>query len=226
MNDEFRFDLHVHSKYSPDSHSELEALAASAADAGLRGFALTDHNTTRGHAALAELARRYRGYLFVPGVEVSTRDGHLLAFGLAVAPPPGQPLEETIEWVDAHGGIAVLPHPFRRTHGVGRALATRSRVPALESRNGHNSELANARAELLAAQRGIGATGGSDAHRPAEVGRCQTVFPDSIESVEDVLDHLRRGHCQGEGRSLPAFGRVKVSLTSALLRVRRGFRAV
>lgn len=226
MSDDFRVDLHVHSKYSPDSHSELEAIAAAVAESGLRGFALTDHNTVRGHAALSELSARYHGFLFIPGVEVSTRDGHLLALGVREAPPRGRALAETVDWVGAHGGVAVLPHPFRRTHGVGRALAASAKVSAIEGRNGHNSELANAHAELVAAQRGIGATGGSDAHRPEEVGRCVTAFPDPVESVEDLLELLHHGQCQAEGRSLAAMGRLRVSLTSGLLRLRRGLRPI
>lgn len=226
MSDEFRIDLHVHSRYSPDSRADLDAIAAAVADAGLRGFALTDHNTTRGHSALSELRRRYRGYLFVPGVEVSTREGHLLAYGVSEAPPSGLPLEEVVEWMEARGGAVVLPHPFRRTHGVGRGVARSARVSAIEGRNGHNSELANARAELVAAQREIGTTGGSDAHRIGEVGRCHTVFAETVESEEDVIDQIRRGHCHAEGRSLTPLGQLRISVTSGMLRLRRGFKPI
>lgn len=226
MSGEFRLDLHVHSKYSRDSSAELEAIAKVAVDTGLRGFALTDHNTTRGHGGLADLQSRYRGYLFVPGVEVSTREGHLLAYGIAEAPPVGLPVAEAIEWVSQRSGVAILPHAFRRSHGVGRVIAEQARVPALEGRNGHNSELANAHAELVAAQRGLGSTGGSDAHLAREVGSCDTVFTDSVESVDDILDQLRRGRCHGEGHSLTSFGRIRVSVRSALLRIGRGFRPI
>lgn len=226
MSDEFRLDLHIHSRYSPDSTADLEAITAAITDAGLRGFALTDHNTTRGHAALAELRGRYRGYLFVPGVEVSTREGHLLGYGIAESPPRGLPVSEAIEWIQSRGGAVVLPHPFRRTHGVGRLVAETARVSAIEGRNGHNSELSNARAELVAAKRGIGSTGGSDAHRVVEVGRCHTVFPETVESVDDVIELLRRGHCHAEGRSLTAVGQLRTGMTAAMRRVRRGFKPV
>ena len=65
MSDEFRVDLHVHSRYSPDSRSGLEAIAARVADAGLRGFALTDHNSTGGLGALAELKVLFFFFFFL-----------------------------------------------------------------------------------------------------------------------------------------------------------------
>ncbi|HTT14649.1 MAG TPA: CehA/McbA family metallohydrolase [Thermoplasmata archaeon] len=226
MSDGLRLDLHVHSTWSPDSRLDLESIVGRLSYMGLRGFALTDHNTVAGHRALAALRARHPEYLFVPGVEVSTVEGHLLAYGLSEAPPPHRPITETIEWIDGRGGVAVVAHPFRWTHGVGRRVATGAAVPALETRNGHNSELANAKADLLAAQRGLGSTGGSDAHELRDLGRTFTEWPDRIESVDDLLEGLRHGRTAAAGPSLPIGGRVRLSARNALLFVGRGFRSV
>ncbi|HTT73235.1 MAG TPA: CehA/McbA family metallohydrolase [Thermoplasmata archaeon] len=224
MSDGVRLDLHVHSAYSPDSRLALAAIVDRLSFAGLQGFALTDHNTVAGHRALAELQARNPSYLLVPGVEVSTADGHILGYGVAAAPPAHRPAAETVEWIRDHGGEAVVAHPFRRTHGVGRRRATTLPVRALETRNGHNSELANARAELLAAQRGLGGTGGSDGHELRDLGRAFTQCPDSVASVDDVLELLRRGRSRGDGQSLAFPGRARLSLRTGLLFVSRGFR--
>ncbi len=226
MSDAVRLDLHVHSVHSPDSGLTLEAVVGRLSYGGLRGFALTDHNTVRGHAALAELASKYTAYLFLPGVEVSTREGHLLAYGVSEAPPVHRPLAETVEWVRAHGGEAVPAHPFRWTHGVGRAVAERAAVPALEARNGHNSEIANLRAEELAARRNLGATGGSDAHALDDLGRAYTEFEPTVASRDDLLEAIRRRAVQPGGKSMPLAGRLRLAARSGLLRVRRGFRPI
>ncbi|HTZ61781.1 MAG TPA: PHP domain-containing protein [Thermoplasmata archaeon] len=226
MSDVARLDLHVHSTYSPDSKLRLDAIVGRLAYQGLRGFALTDHNTTRGHAPLAELAATHRAYLFLPGVEVSTVEGHLLAYGVTDAPPRGRPLVETVEWVQAHGGEAVPAHPFRWTHGIGRTVAASAPVRALEGRNGHNSELANLHAEDLAARRQIGTTGGSDAHALADLGRAFTEFDPSVATPDDLLEAIRRGATVGGGKSTGLGGRLALSLRSAALRVGRGFRPV
>jgi predicted metal-dependent phosphoesterase TrpH len=226
MNSAGRLDLHVHSRYSPDGRATLEELVARLPYTGLRGFALTDHNSVRGHRDLARLQKEYPIYLLVPGVEISTREGHLLAYGIDEAPPAHQPLVETVEWVRDRGGEPVLAHPFRWTHGVGRRIAETAPVRALEGRNGRNSEVANAKAELLAARKGWGATGGSDVHTVPELGRAFTVIPDEVTSVGDLLDALRRGHAQCGGRSLTLSGRLRVAVANGARFVTRGLRPI
>jgi predicted metal-dependent phosphoesterase TrpH len=226
MTEGIRVDLHVHSRYSPDSRLTLDELVGRLPYTGLRGLALTDHNSVRGHGEVKELQRVHPSYLLVPGVEVSTQEGHLLAYGVADAPPPHRPVIETIDWVQAHGGEAVLAHPFRWAHGVGRRVAETAPVHAIEGRNGHNSEVANAKAELVGARRGLGVTGGSDVHALSELGRAFTYVSEETRSVDDLLEALRRGRTQAGGRSLPFAGRLRVSLTTGAKFVTRGLRPI
>lgn len=226
MNATARLDLHVHSRYSVDSRLSIEQAAERAAYEGLRGFALTDHNTVGGLHALARLRSVYRDSIFLPGVEVSTREGHLLVYGSEELPPVGRPLAEVLDWVRARGVVAVIAHPFRWIHGVGGRLSEVAGTAGVESRNGRNSELANVRAELLAARRHLGSTGGSDAHEPSNVGRAYTEFPEPVESVDDLLDLLQRGRTVGRGNSLTLPGRLRLLLRNGVLRAQRGFRPV
>jgi predicted metal-dependent phosphoesterase TrpH len=226
MNATIRIDLHVHSRYSVDSRLSFEQILERITYQGLQGFALTDHNTTAGLAELDRLRSSYPGFWFVPGVEVSTQEGHLLAYGVRESPPANRPLVETIERVAALGGVSVLAHPFRWIHGVGRRLSTEARVQGLEGRNGKNSELANTRAELLAVRRSIASTGGSDAHEPKQVGRAFTEFAEEVTSVDDVLQQIRKSQTTAVGSSLSLAGRVRSSVRDGLLRAVRGFRPV
>ncbi|HZY71023.1 MAG TPA: CehA/McbA family metallohydrolase [Thermoplasmata archaeon] len=221
-----RLDLHVHSVASPDSRATIEEVADAAANAGLHGFALTDHNSIFGWQWISRIRERFPRLLVVPGVEVSTREGHLLVYGVSQLPPLRRPLEETVEWVERHGGVSVLAHPLRFAHGVGAALARRARVHAIESLNGHNSEVTNARAELIAAHRAIGTTGGSDAHDGLSVGRAFTEFPEEPGSVDEVLQSIRRSRIHGAGRSLAPGERFRLGLRTGLLRAARGFRPI
>jgi predicted metal-dependent phosphoesterase TrpH len=226
MNPGLRLDLHLHSAASPDSRLSLEAAVERLGPQGLNGFALTDHNTVAGHRTLRKLAERFPQYRFIPGIEVSTRDGHLLALGIGELPPLRRPVSETVEWVEAHGGVAVPAHPARRSHGIGRRLAETVKVPALETVNGHNSELANARAAVIAARRTLGETGGSDAHDVRGVGRGYTVFPEGAETVDDLLEEVRRRHTLSAGKSLGLAEMVRVATGTVVRRMFRGLRPI
>ena len=221
-----RLDLHVHSDRSPDGRASVDRLVAWAEQQRLDGLALTDHNTVAGHARLAELAREHPALHLLPGVEVSTAEGHLLAYGVGTTPPTHRPVGETIDWISSHGGVAVLAHPFRRVHGVGPAVARTARVPALEAVNGHNGRPANERAARLAQALSVGTAGGSDAHARDEVGRAWTRFPEGVSGPDDLLEALRRGRTVAEGRSASAWERTRTSFRSFALRLGRGWKPI
>ncbi len=222
----FRVDLHVHSRYSPDSRLELRAVGDQVSLLGLQGFALTDHNTIDGHRELREIAREFPRLLLVPGVEVSTEEGHLLIYGVSELPPVRRPLAETIDWARAHGAIAALAHPLRLAHGVGRRLTETVKVPVIETANGHNSELDNAKAAVIAAHRGIPGIGGSDGHDVPELGRSYTELPTQTANVDDFMEELRTGRVLAGGTSLSVGGRVRLTLHTSLRRAARGFRPI
>jgi 3',5'-nucleoside bisphosphate phosphatase len=76
------YDLHTHSLRSDGTTPPAEN-ARLAATAGLRGFALTDHDTCEGWVEARAAADRL-GVAFVPGVELSTEQGgwsvHVLGY--------------------------------------------------------------------------------------------------------------------------------------------------
>jgi len=83
----YSFDLHLHTHFSADACGSPEAMIQAAKRRGLSGIAITDHNTCE---AVEYLTRKglirpdgqpVEGFLIVPGVEVSTADGHLLCLG-------------------------------------------------------------------------------------------------------------------------------------------------
>lgn len=76
------FDLHAHSVVSDGTERPADLIAA-AADAGLAGVALTDHDSTAGWAE-ARVAAQQHGIEFLPGMELSSRmqwaSVHILAY--------------------------------------------------------------------------------------------------------------------------------------------------
>lgn len=78
-----QYDLHTHSSVS-DGTTTPAAIAEEAAEIGLAGFALTDHDTTDGWAEARAAATAHK-IDFLPGIELTTthewRSIHLLAYG-------------------------------------------------------------------------------------------------------------------------------------------------
>ncbi|MGZ4935449.1 MAG: PHP domain-containing protein, partial [Halobacteriota archaeon] len=116
-----KLDLHVHSRYSPDSKSPVEAILKQAQAAGLNGLAITDHNTNDAFFEAQEIVEDAGlSLIIISGVEVSAQEGHLIALGVETPPPAGMPFNETADQVRRDGGIVIAPHPFKLfRNGVG-----------------------------------------------------------------------------------------------------------
>lgn len=230
-----RLDLHVHTGHSCDGVGSVRSVLAGARDVGLDGLAVTDHDTAAGARRAVALAPEYD--LFVlSGVEVSTRDGHLLALGIDRAPATGRPMAETVRTVREQDGVAVVPHPFQRSrHGAGRRAIRRADPDAIETFNAHLlTGLWNRRAARFAERTDHPTVGGSDAHRPGTVGRANTVVrlrdgrPDDPADVapERVLDAIRAGRTTAHGRRVPVRRGAGQLLHNASLRTSGGLQHV
>jgi len=199
-------DAHVHTDASYDCSTTPERVVEAALAAGLDAVAITDHDAVDG-ARRAVAAAAGTDLLVVPGAEVSTGDGHLLALGVDWAPEPGRPFAETVTAVREAGGVAVVPHPFQISrHGVRRAVLTGCEVDGVETRNAVAvTGYQNRRARQFAAAEGHPAIGGSDAHRPALIGRAFTsvTLPAGVDwttmTVGDVLAGIRAGEATAQG---------------------------
>ncbi|MFC7156194.1 CehA/McbA family metallohydrolase [Halomarina halobia] len=217
-------DPHAHSAGSYDATGTVGELLARASAAGLDAIAVTDHDAIERSLRAVELAPSY-GLLAVPGVEVSTADGHLLALGVDRCPPAGESFARTVERVRDRGGVAVVPHPFERLrHGV-RAAAVDD-CDAVETYNACSLLCVRRRAaRRFAAERGYARVGGSDAHTPAMVGRAYTeVVVETTAAaseevpVDAVLDAIRRGATRARGRRTPVHRFVRKYATNARLK--------
>ena len=207
----FAIDFHVHSDDSYDGHEPIELILEQAADIGLDGVVITDHDEISESIRAAELAPEY-GLIGIPGVEVSTRHGHLLAIGVEERPDPGQPFMETVQTVRELGGIAIVPHPFQRSrHGV-----RKRRIKDADAIETYNSMVftgyRNRRARTFARRRDYPEIGASDAHYLPNVGKAYTeilVTPDAENPTkadidgEELVDAILEGRTQIRGKRTP-----------------------
>jgi len=183
-----RADLQLHSDLG-DGLSSPELILDAAERARLEVIALTDHDDIRGSfQARDAAARRGSPTAVVPGLEVTTRSGHVLALFVEDEVPMLRPLAETLAAIHRLGGVAVVPHPLSYlTFSVGeralRDLAERGDdetfVDGIEVRNpSYAGRVRAARAAWLNQHvLRVAATGSSDAHHADLVGTAWTEFP-------------------------------------------------
>jgi predicted metal-dependent phosphoesterase TrpH len=79
-----RIDLHLHSRFSHDSSTSLEALIERCRELSLDRIALTDHNTVEGALKLAQMAPS----LGIVGEEAKTREGEVIGLFITRRIPP------------------------------------------------------------------------------------------------------------------------------------------
>ncbi len=104
-------DLHIHTVHSYDGTSSVSAVLKQASDyADLDVIAITDHDTMAGVQEALDLAPAY-GIEVIPGCEISSRDGHLLALFIEQPVPAGLSLVETVRLVGKQGGLCIAAHP-------------------------------------------------------------------------------------------------------------------
>ena len=224
-------DLHVHSEGSYDAHAPVEVLLEQAAAVGLDAIAVTDHDAIDQSLKAAALAPAY-GLIGIPGVEISTAQGHLLAIGVEELPTPREPLGETISRVRELDGVAVVPHPFQRSrHGIRKRRLRGCRPDAIEVYNpwlftGYE----NRRAKRFARRREYPQVAGSDAHLARMVGRAYTeIMIDSANrhadvTATEVVDALQNGSTAIYGRRQPIYRSAHHYLTGVTRKTGRALR--
>jgi predicted metal-dependent phosphoesterase TrpH len=183
-----RIDLHLHSRWSPDSSTTLEDLIARCREVGLDRIALTDHNTAEG---ALELARREPA-LAIVGQEVRTTEGEILALFIDRTLPRGQRPEVALDLIHQLGGLACLAHPldrFRASFAPHRVVELAPRVDIIETYNPWCRAADNRAAAELCAELGKPAAAGSDAHSPAELG-LSWMEMEEFDSPQDFLAKL------------------------------------
>lgn len=201
-----RYDLHIHSKYSFDGILEPKEIISIAAERGLDGVAVTDHNTIKGGLE----AKKYetRDFTVIVGCEVRTQIGEVL--GLFIAEEIEQRnFEAVVAEIRKQGGITVLPHPFDRFRSPHSTITSDylHLIDAVETFNARCVlDRFNAKASKLALSHDKPVVGGSDAHYPYEIGLGQTITKDgnvrkailegstSVVGIKSSLaSHIRTG---------------------------------
>lgn len=122
-------DLHTHSSFSnhpfeSDGTIAPEKLVEIAVEKEHPFLGIVDHDNIGGSAVARNYAEK-QGYPIevIIGAEVSSRDGHILAYKIQDNIPFWKSAEETVRLIHEQGGFAVAAHPFyTKTSHVGEKI--------------------------------------------------------------------------------------------------------
>lgn len=195
-------DLHLHTIHSFDGTATVPAVLRQAHKNGLDVIAITDHDEISGALEALKLAPHY-GVDVIPGSEITTAEGDLLALFITQKVPAGLPLIETVLKVREQGGLCIAPHPMAGGMGM-KSLSALSLIKALNHPEVADTligievynatafdRVSNHYALLFALQLGISQTGSSDAHVLEAIGLGATEFPGKTSA--DFRSALRNG---------------------------------
>jgi predicted metal-dependent phosphoesterase TrpH len=198
-----KIDMHVHTIYSGDSCNSVQDILDACKRVGMDGAVVLDHNSTRGGK---EAVAMKSDLLIIPGIEVSSAEGHILAFNVYDEIPRDLSVGETIDRIHSQGGVAVAAHPYRVWSGLGESNVLGQRFDAIECQNGRSTRRGNRKAVELAREMAKPRTGGSDSHEPETLGKSYTVFPNDCTDADSIMKALLSGRATTEGtdRDVPA----------------------
>lgn len=180
-----KFDLHIHSVYS-DGVGSPGKILSHASKINLDGISITDHDTMKGYLKARALAKKF-DIILVPGVEITSRLGDILAFGIEEI-PKGEPIE-IIDKIRSSGGIIVAAHPFGgyEEECLIDMKSIKNRLDAIEVFNANTPLDRNKMAMELAEKMSLPGIAGSDSHFLKTIGSAFTI------SEEDILTAIRKG---------------------------------
>jgi len=221
-----RLDIHVHSSYSNDGSHSPEEILKHAKKIGLSGIAITDHNEITGSLKLWKDNKGSEDFVIIPGIEVSSSEGHILALGIMEPVPRDLTPKETIDKIESLGGIAIASHPYRFWSGLGEKAVRRAGFSIIEVQNGRSLRKENNRARKLAEELRCGMTGGSDAHILDHLGKTVTEMDVTSYKLDDVLEEIRKKNTLASGEHRKKTSTVGYVASCLYLWFKRGMKRI
>ena len=205
---QLKIDLHVHTHYSYDSLITPKDLVFYAKKRGLDSVTITDHDRIDSALKIAQET----DFPIVPGIEISSLNGHITGLDVQELIPRGLGVDETVDRIHDAGGIAIACHPVTFFKGsVGEHTSSKFDAVEVINASAFPFKYSVKHGEQLASRLGLPRVAGSDAHYGPEIG-CAYTTVDAEMDVDSIIKSISKGLCQPFGRAIPLKMRLKREL--------------
>lgn len=194
-------DLHIHSKYSIELGFHLwnlklmtiEKILERSKERNLSAIAIADHDNIEASFLAEKMAKKY-GIIVIPAIEVSSKEGHILAYGVSKNIKAKMSALKTIEEIHNQGGIAVAAHPYL-PQGLNNFFSFKKRqylkILPVDGVEVISCATSSFQAKKIAKILNLAVVGGSDAHCLSAIGYGLTAFPDNCKTVDGYLKAIK-----------------------------------
>lgn len=194
-----KIDLHVHTMFSSDSFISPTELVLWAKRRGLDAVAVTDHDCFESALKIAQET----DFLIIPGMEISSRQGHIVGLNVQKKVPKGFGADETVDRIHAVGGLAIACHPVAFLKGsLGKHVTSKFDAIEVINSSAFPFGYCKKRSEELASRLKIPRIAGTDAHCAPEIGYAFTLV-DADPDINSILNAIKDGRCWPHGRAIP-----------------------
>lgn len=212
--------MHIHTTFSNDGRIDPYEAIELALERGLGCIAITDHNSFEAFDLIKDDGR----VIVVPGEEVSSAEGHILAYGIDSFIQRGLSVLDTIDAIHDAGGYAFAAHPYRWWSGLGEDVTLSNPFDGIEAANARSYRKDNRNAAALAKRIGCPVSAGSDAHTPPNLGSGYLTLSEDLSSWEEVVAEMMSSPQKATSANRHAKSTFLYGFNSIRLWMSRGFK--
>lgn len=203
-----RCDFHCHTFYSHDSVVSPKEMVEGAIKRGINCLAITDHDEIKGALEALDYARG-KPILIIPGIEIKSKAGDILALNVKEKIPSRLSARETIWRIKKLGGFVVIPHPFGFLCSFKENLEKlKEEIDAIEVVNGLIFGTGNKKALSFVQKHSFPFTVGGDAHSPEFLGRVWLEIEEKDFSVEKIFEKIKKREGKIKGKVATSWEKI------------------
>ncbi|MFA5405769.1 MAG: PHP domain-containing protein [Candidatus Nanoarchaeia archaeon] len=204
-----KIDFHIHTKYSKCSNIDPVKAVKRAEEKGLDAIVLLNHNLK---------PRVFKGsskVKVIPGIEVSTKEGHVLVINTKKDFKKGLSAQEVINKA-GKGSLVIIAHPFDKLRcGVGSKINELKGYHAIEVNARCLSNKFNNESRAFAKKNNIPLVAGSDSHFINEIGNAWTEV--KAKTISEAIRKVKQGQTKTYIRKRGFWEKAKYHLKSMIL---------